>query len=191
LKKLIQESITKELKELVKEAVDYAIAREFRLLREELTKPIKSEPIVEKKSKSATSKKSFSEMMLDEEEKIMEKEEILTENKEPLFKKGPFADILNSTKPFTKTEEAPNQAMQQQIPLLDRNALRARVLGEDTIVATTNDIVSIPLQDPDGKPINPQVLQSEEAQTVLKNITKDYSGFMKKVNEKTKQRRGQ
>ena len=186
LSKIIREAITSELKEMIKEAVDYAVAREFRLLREELAKPAKE--VVRQPEKKSTLKKSFAEMMLEDEPK--KEQEVLTENKEPIFKKGPFANILNNTRPFTKADEAGAGGFQQQVPLLDRGALRAKILGGDTIKATTADMVSIPLQDPDGKPINPQVLKTEEGQKVLQNLTKDYSSFLKKVDQKVKQRRG-
>lgn len=197
LKQLIRETITTELKEIVREAVDYAVAREFRLLREELTRPIKTEITQVKKSlkrnptKKASSKKSFLKMMGEEEKMVSDNnEEILTETREPIFKTGPFADILNETKPFTKSDEMGIVDLQQQVPL-GRNALQPRMVDGDTIVATTNDMVAVPLQDPDGRPLNTQVLQTEKGQTVLKNITKDYSSFMKKMDQKAKKRRGQ
>ena len=189
LEEIIQNAITAELKKIVIET----IAKEFRLLREELTRPIKTEITQVKKSlkrkpiKKASSKKSFSEMMGEEEVVSDNNEEILTETREPIFKTGPFADILNETKPFTKADEMGIVDLQQQVSV--GNALHPRMVDGDTIVATTNDMVAVPLQDPDGRPINTQVLQTEKGQAVLKNITKDYSLFMKKVNQKAKERR--
>jgi hypothetical protein len=187
--KVLKSVIRSELKEIVKEAVDYAVAREFRLLREELTKPSKQSV---KSVKQKGSNITFADMMEDDEPR--QERQVINEEKK-YFKESPFADVLNQTRPFGKDDEAANP-YQQTV----RMALRQKIAQEagygDTVNLKTDDIapttqeITIPTQDPDGKPINTKALESEAGMKVLQNLTRNYSDVLKAAEKKSKFRKG-
>lgn len=190
--KVLRTIIRKELKGIVQEAVDEAVAREFKLLREELAKPTKTTPTQKRPAQSV--QRSFADMMMDEEE--APQKEVITENKK-YFKNSPFANILNQTAPFSGREDT-SDATQQKVRLAMRQQMAGK-LGygnKDEIKMTTADVpgyeqeVSLPTQDPDGRPINVDALNTETGMKVLQNLTRNYSDVVKAAEKKTKQRQG-
>ena len=89
-------------------------------------------------------------------------------------------DAQMPTQPYNRSEMAAKMGYGDMIPNTKDNKVRKILAKEPTTEATPLTEVELPATNADGKPIN----YANVPMDLVKNMMKDYSGLMKKVDSK-------
>ena len=197
----------KDLQKMISEAVKTTIIKEIKPLimktiKQEFRKIIEEADSKPKQTITESDELSMTQLL----QSPPEEDETRQAVSEKIFsggRGGKFADILNQTADERlggQSLTAPSINTQQEIVLdntstekvFDRTKLAEQLGYGDDLgkvgagVKVPGTVVSLPTTTPDGAPIN----FNKVPEKIVKNMMKDYSGLLKKTEQKVKKTRG-